>query len=40
MLSNHIAKTQLPEDIVASYHRALGERGQDNTITPEVERRP
>jgi hypothetical protein len=39
MLSNHIAKTQLPEGILASYHRALGGRGRDNAITPEVERR-
>jgi hypothetical protein len=36
-LSNHIAKTQLPEGVVVSYHRALGGRGRDNTIIPEVE---
>jgi hypothetical protein len=34
-LSNHIARTLLPEGIVASYHRALGRHGRDNAITPE-----
>jgi hypothetical protein len=36
-LSNHIAKTQLPEGVGASYHRALRGRGGDNAITPEEE---
>jgi hypothetical protein len=38
-LSNHIAKTQLPEGVVAGYHRALGGRGQDNAITSKKEER-
>jgi hypothetical protein len=38
-LSNHIAKTQLPEGVVVSYYRALGEGRRDNTVTPEGEQR-
>jgi hypothetical protein len=38
MISNHIARTQLPEGVVESYHQALRGCGRDNTITPEVER--
>jgi hypothetical protein len=38
MLSNHIAKTQLPEGVVVSYYRASAGRGRDNTITPKEER--
>jgi hypothetical protein len=34
-LSNHIARTQLPEDVVVNYRRALRECGRDNTINPE-----
>jgi hypothetical protein len=34
-LSNHIARTRLPEGVVAGYHRVLGGRGRDNAITPE-----
>jgi hypothetical protein len=36
-LSNHIAKTQLPEGVVASYHQELRGRGRDNAITREEE---
>jgi hypothetical protein len=36
-LSNHIAKTQLPEGVVVSYRRTLGGRGRDNIITHEVQ---
>jgi hypothetical protein len=38
MLSNHIAATQLPEGVVASYHRALTGRGRGNAITPKAEK--
>jgi hypothetical protein len=37
MLSNHIAATQLPEGVVASYHRALRGRDGGNAITPKAE---
>jgi len=37
-LSYHIARTRLHDGVVASYHRALGERGWDSAITPEEER--
>jgi hypothetical protein len=39
MLSKHIAATQLPEGVVASYHRALTGRGRGNAITPKAEQR-
>ena len=32
MLLNHAAWAQLPEGVVASYFRALRERGRDNAI--------
>jgi hypothetical protein len=34
MLSNHIAATQLPECVVASYHRSLRGRARGNGFTP------
>jgi hypothetical protein len=37
-VSNHIAKTRIPEGVVVSYPRALGGCDRDNTITPEIER--
>jgi len=31
-LSNHIAEAPQPVGVLVSYHRALGERGRDNSI--------
>ena len=36
-VSNHVAATQLPEGVVASYCRALRWRGRDNAITARKE---
>jgi hypothetical protein len=37
MLSNHIVRARLPEDVVASYHPGARGRGRDNATTPKVE---
>jgi hypothetical protein len=37
MLSNHIARARLPEDVVASYHPGARGRGRDHATTPKVE---